>query len=60
MLHSLVPAYAQSKTDGRYGLRQLGGLATGSADKHVPRNLKQGDFDLLIVDQDLDKAHTGV
>eukprot|EP00439_Symbiodinium_sp_Y106_P086391 s2122_g32.t3 len=38
MLHSLVPAYAQSKTDGRYGLRQLG-----------------GDFDLLIVDQDLDK-----
>ena len=27
MLHSLVPAYAQSKMDGRYGLLQLGGLA---------------------------------
>ncbi|CAJ1357678.1 unnamed protein product, partial [Effrenium voratum] len=38
MLHSLVPAYAQSHMDERYGLAKLA-----------------GDFDLLIVDQDLDK-----
>lgn len=55
MLHSLVPAYAQSHMDERYGLAKLAGLKIKGFWRELSRCRLEGDFDLLIVDQDLDK-----